>query len=116
MNNDILKKLIEKLMKRTASGELVWSKTSGQNEFKVMFSSSAITVDKYRSKDDEPYNYDLIVYNDQGDPIDRVVYDTDPLAFNLPDTKLIIDLYDVAVKGYYKVDKTYDDLFKELGD
>jgi hypothetical protein len=112
MKTEIFQKLVDKLLSKTMSGELLWDKTSGENEFKAEFSTSAVTLDKFKPAESKLFHYDLIVYNDRGDSIDRIVYN--PNIQIGRDTSDIAKLYKVVHNEYFKIDKTFDDLFKEL--
>lgn len=105
-------KLVSGLIKKTQSNEIEWKKTSGEDEYKVQLSTSAVTVDKFMPSQSNYHIYDLVVYNSNGEAISRVYYDrNEPSEF---DTEKLTKLHNLVTNNYYKIDKTFDDILKEL--
>lgn len=101
------KLIIEKLIDKTDKKGVIWTKTSGGNEFKLIFDKSSITIDQYGG---DPGWADFIIYNEKGQQIDRI-------ALNQEDGEsydLLIRLHESAKRCYYKVDETLDNIFSEL--
>lgn len=96
---DLLKKLIAK----TKAGQAIWSKTSGEDEYKLELEKGAITTDVYSS------NIDFRVWDDKGNVIDSLAY-----SKNSDDSAPLRELHHVAKRSFYNVDSILKDIFNEL--
>jgi len=105
---DNFKILIDKLKEKTTQKEAIWYKTSRDNEFKLDLGRGAITVDRWET---EWGKYvDMSVFNEDGDMVDNVVFQD----VEINDYKYLIELHSLANRAYYKVDETFNAIFKEL--
>ncbi|OQP44881.1 hypothetical protein A4H97_11020 [Niastella yeongjuensis] len=103
------KALIVKLKQKTLNKETIWSKTSRNEEYKLVLDKGAITIDKWDS--DSVSYIDISIINDRGDVIDRIqVSDGEELN----DYNLLSELHAAAKRAYYKVDETIKSIFIEL--
>ena len=105
---DHFKILIDKLKIKANNKKTVWSKTSRETEFKLNLQNVAIVVDKWVH---EGVNYvDITIWNDDGIVIDQ-------LRFSEADAEgflLLSEIYALASRSYFKVEETFDIIFKEL--
>lgn len=112
MNTNRFEKIILRLIEKTTKNEIIWNKSTGENEFMASFSASAITIDKFYP-DGGFESYDLIIFNSNGQAVDRFLYITNDL--NADDNiKKIKLLYELAYSSYFQIDDTYDSLLHDL--
>lgn len=101
--------LINKLIKKTASKQAYWTKTSQETEFKLSLKNSVITTDLWKQG---MRNFaDLVIRNERGDIISAINYNSEE---NSEEYHLIKSLHNQARESYYKLDETIEDIFKEL--
>lgn len=104
---EIITGLVEKSKNRNAS----WSKTSSDNEFKIVLGSGkAFTVDSWNSQNNGTSMFDYCIYNDNGESIVRETFD----AADGEDFVLLKELHSSAKNLYYKVDETLEDMLAEI--
>lgn len=108
MMTENIKMLIEKLIKKTTAGQANWKKTSRDTEFKLEFQKGAVVTDNWT--DGEGLHVDLAILNDNGDIVERVIYDYEQEE----DYKKILEVYELAKKSYFKSDETIKNIFEEL--
>ncbi len=123
MENDKLNSLLDKLIERTKTGAVIWTSTSGENQYKAEFKTSAVTVEKFNSIVKHPSStvpiqrptYTITVLNDKGTIIEKQKY-IDHGNFRSGDEVIskIKQLYDTAYNKHHKIDETLDDLLNEL--
>lgn len=111
MISENLAVLIEKLKKKTVDGQTKWSKTSAENEFKLVLTKGAITVDNWPNSNDGKTYADLAVINENGDVIERAIFNDDE---EIEDYNIILGLHEQISKSYFKVDETIKTMFEEL--
>jgi hypothetical protein len=100
--------LIDKLKDKTLKKEAVWTKTSRDDEFKLDLGKGAILIDSFQDTGEK--QVDISVLNENGDRIDY-------LAFSLRDRVDYDDLFElhaIAKRSYFKVDETFQDIFRQL--
>ncbi len=102
--------LIEKLKAKTIKKEALWTMTSRDNEFKLDLGKGAITIDNWPHDQSGIPLVDLAIFNDVGDKIDYIVYDESEKEHY----EMLLDLHSLAKGSYYKVDETFQNIFKEL--
>jgi len=109
MEFDVLKKILNGLLEKTDKNLIGWSKTSSSNEYKTRLGKSSLTVDSWFNTDNGKHYADLVIYNSDGDPIDRI-------AFNEGDDwyPKIANLHELIERRTRKVDETYNDIFDAL--
>jgi hypothetical protein len=105
-----IKNLIFLLKNKTINKEAIWSRTSGENEFKIEFNNATITTDMWYIED--KLFYDFAILNENGDTIERISVNT--LDSDYDDYMIISDFYDVIKNNYFKVDETIDSILIEL--
>jgi hypothetical protein len=110
MENKI-KILLAALTKKSLNNETVWSKTSGDNEFKIILSKATLTIDKWLDEDGE--NYDVKIYNEDGEEIESI-HSMESEDFDNENFKLLQGLHDAVSKTFYKIDETIDSILDEL--
>lgn len=102
------KDLINKLTEKTRAKKANWSKTSGNDEYKIALETATITLDNW---EDRGMNYmDFRIFNDRGDLISTLTFPENELI----DYNFLRKLHDFAKENYYRVDETIDDIFSEL--
>ncbi|ROH96516.1 hypothetical protein EGI15_01600 [Chryseobacterium cucumeris] len=104
-----IRTLIQMLKDKTANKEAIWSRTSGDNEFKIEINKATITTD-FWYHNDVGY-YDIIILNENGDTIERVVVNNDNLDENY---WILHEFYEIVKNNYLKVDETIDNILIEL--
>lgn len=102
--------LVDKLKNKTLAKQAIWIKTSRDNEFRLELSKGAITTDNWVDENDGRSLVDLLIFNDNGDIIDRVVYSSEKDN----DYGTLVELHSLAKKAYYKVDETLKGILEEL--
>ncbi|WP_449438808.1 hypothetical protein [Pedobacter steynii] len=107
---DNFKTLIEKLTEKTSRKEIIWTKTSRDDEFKLALEKGAITIDRWNSDELNEQLVDMTVLNEDGDRIDYISFSYS----EKDDFKSLADLHSLAKRAYYKVDETFKSIFKEL--
>jgi hypothetical protein len=101
------KTLIEKLIDKTKNDKAIWTKTSGEDEFKLDLAKGAITTDVYGTPVSRMI--DFRIWNDQGDVVDTISYHRDT-----PEFKIVHELHALAKRNYFEVDKIVKGIFDEL--
>ncbi|MCD8403920.1 MULTISPECIES: hypothetical protein [Tenacibaculum] len=101
--------LIEKLIKKTASKQAYWTKTSRETEFKLSLKNSVITTDLWNQNNQNLA--DIIIRNERGDVISQVSFNAEE---NPEEYELLKSLHNQARESYYKFDETIEDIFEEL--
>ena len=109
--NNTLKNLVKALSEKNLRNETIWTKTSGENEFKIKMNKASLTVDHWNDEDGE--NYDLTIYNENGEQIEYVHVMTND-AFDKENFDLLKKHYESVNKTYYKVDETLDSILNEI--
>ncbi|WP_288447308.1 hypothetical protein [uncultured Chryseobacterium sp.] len=104
-----IKILIQMLRDKTANKDAIWSRTSGENEFKIEINKATITTDCWYQ--DDIWYFDVIILNENGDTIERVVANDGNLDENY---MILSEFYDVVKNNYFKIDETIDDILFEL--
>jgi hypothetical protein len=107
---DNFKALIAKLVTKTHKKQVVWTKTSRDEEFKLNLEKGAITVDNWYDDEANVWRVDIAIYNDRGDRIDRIAY----MEAEKNDYEALMVLHSAAKSAYFKVEDTFKDIFKEL--
>lgn len=102
------KKLIDKLKEKTTAKQAIWTKTSRDNEYKLDIGKGAITLDYWQDMEDATWLVDIAIMNDRGDRVDSFV------TSEGEDFKTLKELHLIARRSYYKVDETFQNIFKEL--
>ncbi len=108
---DNFKQLIAKLLDKTQKKEVIWQKTSRQDEYKLELASGALTIDKWSPDNKYNMSIDIAIYNDRGDRIDRIAASEDE---EHEDFKLLDEFHTEVRRAYYKVDETFKGIFDEL--
>ena len=101
MISEKIKILIEKLRSKTESKQAIWKKTSRDTEFKLEFQKGAVVTDNWT--DGEGLHVDLAILNDNGDIVERVIYDYEQEE----DYKKILEVYELAKKSYFKSNQCF---------
>lgn len=104
--------LIQKLVEKTKKKEVIWTKTSRDDEFKVSLSSGSITIDHWNDHVSQP-SVDFAIRNENGDSIGYISFFKEE---DLESYTIIRNLNNLARESYYKVDETIDSFFKQLSD
>lgn len=108
-----LVKIIELLIAKNKDRKAIWNKTSGNNQFKLSANDgSAITIAYSENNYNNEDSYEIIIFNNNGDAIER--YSTDYQGTTSEDYNLFNNLYKSVTDSYYKVDETMDTLLKSL--
>lgn len=102
--------LLERLIEKTKKKQIIWAKTSRDNEFKVFLEKGAITTDNWYDPDIGDSAVDLAVYNERGDQIDRVSF----FQAERKEYDDLVALHSLAKKSYFKVEETFEDILKQL--
>lgn len=105
------KNLIEKLLNKTQKREVIWQKSSREDEYKLDLDSGALTVDKWSPENKFNMSIDIAIYNDRGDRIDRIEVHSEE---NPDDFKLLDEFHSEVRRTYYKVDETFKGILTEL--
>jgi len=105
------KKIIDRLIEKSKTKNAIWNKTSRENEFKINLKSSTLTIDQWHDERDGKNFIDLIIRNQRGDTIGRIVFDKDTES---EEYNYLSVLHNHARESYYKVDETIDNIFDEL--
>ncbi|MFH6963576.1 hypothetical protein ACHRVK_14370 [Flavobacterium plurextorum] len=110
MISDNIKILIGKLKTKIEANQAIWSRTSRDTEFKLELQKGAITVDSWEDSTLGSV-VDLAIFNENGDIVDSVAaqINEDP-----EDYKVLLEIYELAKKSYFKVDETLKTIFDEL--
>jgi len=106
-----IKILIEKLKKKTESGQAIWTKTSRDSEFKLELQKGAITTDNW--EDNEGRYIDLAIINENGEAIERDAFNLYEMT-QVENYNTLYEIYEIAKKSYYKIDETLKTIFDEL--
>lgn len=104
--DDKLRKLVDRLLKKTQAGELRWSETSSPESFQTSFPDYSIEVEK---------NKDLVllrIYNSDGRIIESVV---EKVSSFRDDAEALSELHDAARRQALGVEKALDDILASLG-
>lgn len=107
MMSENIENLIRSLVQKTNKKEAIWGKTSGQNEFKLIFDTGAVTTSLWNVEEMDVIN--IAIYNKFGDKIENYYANENEDEF-----ELLKELHDSARKEFYKVDDTLKGLFEEL--
>lgn len=105
------KTLIEKLLNKTRKREVIWQKTTREDEYKLDLDSGALTIDKWSPDNKFNMSIDVAIYNDRGDRIDRIEVHAED---NPDDYKILDEFHSEVRRTYYKVDETFKGIFEEL--
>lgn len=108
---DNFKTLIAKLLVKTQKKEVIWQKSSREDEYKLELGSGALTVDKWSPDNKYNMSIDVAIYNDRGDRIDRIAASEEE---DREDFKLLDQFHTEVRRAYYKVDETFKGIFDEL--
>lgn len=103
--------LIKRLQEKTKSKEVIWQKTSRDDEYKLDLDKGAITIDKWNPEQKYYLSVDLVMYNDKGDKIDRILANDDG---SIEDFKILEQFHTEVRRAYYKVDETIKGIFAEI--
>lgn len=95
MINTSVEEIIEKLIKKTKAGQVIWTKTSRDTEFKLELAKGAITTDNWHDDETGLDFIDFAIYNIDGNAIERVVFDIS----NVEDYMKIFEVYELAKNG-----------------
>jgi len=106
---DNFKKLVEKLLDKTQKKEVIWQKTTREDEYMLELDSGALTVDKWTPENKYGTSVDIVIFNDRGDKIDRIEINSDDDDFQLLD-----NFHSEVRRTYYKVDETFKGIMGEL--
>ncbi|WP_029294256.1 hypothetical protein [Chryseobacterium hispalense] len=105
-----IKNLIQLLKDKTANKNAIWSRTSGNNEFKIEINNATITTDCWFT--DDILYYDFVILNENGEVVERIsVSDTNIFS---EEYQILSDFYDVVKNSYFKIDETIDNILNEL--
>jgi len=104
-----IKNLIQLLQNKTENKEAIWSRTSGDNEFKIEINNSTITTDMWA--DSDTIYYDFAILNENGDVVERISVNDN---FRFEEYQILSRLYDIVKNTYFKVDETIDNILLEL--
>lgn len=108
-----LKKLIVLLTAKTLDKKAIWNKGSYDNQFKLSLPNGiAVAVHQW---DDNYQNsfWEVIVFNDQGNPIERYETSSDSET-SRDDFALLKSFHKAANDQYYKVEETMDTLLNSI--
>jgi hypothetical protein len=107
---DNFKELLEKLKAKTLNRQAIWTKTSGDDEYKLDFGKGAVTVDRWVNPGDGNEYTECVIFNEDGNKVERIaVSDTEKAEFDT-----ISELHLLARNAFFKTDETFKSLFKEL--
>jgi hypothetical protein len=106
---DNYKQLILKLAEKTAKKQVIWNKTTRDNEYKLSLEKGALTVDRWVDQETDLDSVDLAIYNDRGDQIDRIYVNERQEDFDL-----FTDFHANVRRSYYKLDETIKSIFNEI--
>lgn len=107
---DNFKTLIDVLIQKTEKNEAIWSKTSREDEYKIDLGKGAITVDSWVDNESGQNLVDIAVFNENGDRIDALYFSThDDVEY-----RYVLALHTLARRAYYKIDETFNNIFKEI--
>jgi len=103
--------LLDKLLEKTKNKEVIWQKTSREDEYKLQLEIGALTIDRWKNDKNSREFVDVNFYNDRGDNIDRLYASEfdDPMNY-----AYLINLHTEIKRAYYKVDETLKGLLDEI--
>jgi|WetSurMetagenome_2_1015567.scaffolds.fasta_scaffold393632_1 hypothetical protein len=103
--------LLDKLLEKTKNKEVIWQKTSREDEYKLQLDIGALTIDRWKNDKNSRESVDVNFYNDRGDNIDRLYANEfdDPMNY-----AYLINLHTEIKRAYYKVDETLKGLLDEI--
>ena len=105
--------LLKKLKDKTLKGKAFWSKSSGENEFMLMFSNATIIVDIWYNNFYETFSASLKILNKDGDEIENFSYLKNDFQ---EEYNKIAELHEIVQNKYLKKDDTLNSIFSELND
>ncbi len=110
-------KLVQGLLAKTKSGDVIWERTSSPNVFQAAFPRYTVKISE-RGDGSEPLlvNYVVSILDESGTVIERASY-LDDLAKKFPqmnNSGLMKELYSVARRQALGVDSALDTLLSEL--
>ncbi|MCS2337932.1 hypothetical protein [Bacteroides sp. BFG-606] len=101
--------LIDKLILGTNMKKISWKRTSRPSEYQALIGSGAITVDNWTEDFNGLQYVDLVIWNDEGERIDRLQATEDE-----EDYASIMEIYECARRAYLKIDETINDIMNHL--
>ncbi|MEO5909702.1 MAG: hypothetical protein ABIP95_02385 [Pelobium sp.] len=105
-----LAKLIELLTEKTKNKKAIWSKGSGDSQFKISVAEGiAVTISSWTDNWND--HFEVLVFNSNGNIIQRFVTDNNSTS---KDYQLLATFHGVASDQYYKVDETMDALLSSV--
>lgn len=112
--NDNIEKIVNILIKKNANRETIWTKTSGENEYKIQLNNATLTIDMWGGIEGEEH-YDITIYNGRGEQIDY---------FNISESEyskayefeLLKKLYESTVDVYFRKGETINDILSQLNE
>jgi hypothetical protein len=111
MLSNKIQEVIKRLSEMTKDNKLTWEKTSRDSEYSCAFKSGKITIDLW-SEPESPFTFcDFMIYNENGDQIEHLLFDKKENDYELLET-----LYLIVNRKYLKVDETIEGIIKELDD
>lgn len=114
--------LVDKLIKATESGKVVWEKTSSKTEYQTKIGDNAVSVGFFDPNDlanivivaqnfsNYKIHYYLNIYNTKG-----VQVDNEERGVNDEGYSELENLYHAARRKYLRVDETLDEILNNLG-
>lgn len=113
MITENLKHLIQILTVKTTEKKAIWTKASGDKQFKLSINDGiAITVAEYNRNITNGTYHVVNVFNSNGDVIERL--DTEDFNYSIAENDLITSFYKSASDSYYKVEETIDALIASV--
>jgi len=107
MNQDIIK-LVQLLTQKTKLRGVIWNETSAENQYKLNFDDSYVLIDqRWIGMDYDKYSFQL--RNKEGKVLDSI--DSEDQSQYAEQLR---ELFASIVNAYYKVEETYESIFKEL--
>lgn len=106
---DHFKQLIQKLSDKTKAQCAHWTRTSGENEYKLQLNGGeVITIDKWLDKR-QNYRVEMLVYNTESEIVDRITFTEHDQEY------IILDqFYDAVRRSFFKVDSTFQKIIQEI--
>lgn len=112
MNDNIIQ-IAKILINKNINRETIWTKTSGENEYKMHLNNATLTIDMWEDEDGE--NYEITIYNDKGDEIEGY-HSMENDFLNIDRFHTLKKLYETTVDAYFKKGEVMNDILSQLSE
>lgn len=109
MNNEKLNNLIDKLNDKTVAKQANWTKSSGDQEFKISLKTGPLTIQKFRDYSYQNQMVIVSIYNLDGNLIENYEIQEGMSGYDSAN-----ELFLNVKRVFYKVEETVDSILDQL--